>query len=122
MHIASNPPKKFRFMAVDSLRIIIFLVFGSTIDISYCSAYSDIVYSGGSYDYEVKSLDGEIFTGPNYIFFWMCSDGFPDSYRQNTFKWTAPVVHEPKNVTITAFDNNGNIIDSKEQYFIFMMK
>ena len=46
MHIALKPPKKFRIMAVNSIRIIIFLIFVYLINISYCSAYSDIVYSG----------------------------------------------------------------------------
>ena len=36
----------------------------------------------------------------------MCSDGSSDSYREDAFKWTAPVVDAPKEVTITPYVTN----------------
>lgn len=106
MQSASTPTKKIKITSFDLIKIIILLLFIFIINTSYSSAYSDAVYSGRSYVYEIKSADGESFTEPDYIFYWMSSDGFSDSYREKIFKWTAPVVNEPKNVTITAYVTN----------------
>lgn len=87
--------------------LIIFLV-----NISHCSAYSDTVYSGTVNIYHVKSLDGEDFEGPGYKFYWVPSDGSYDSCKESIFKWTAPEVSEPRNVTIAVYAANSIDADS----------
>ncbi len=96
---------------IKKFKIIILSIILFVVTISYCSSYSDTVFSGIANIYHVRSLEGENFAGPDYKFYWVASDGAYDSCTDSVFKWTPPVVSEARNVTITAYVANS--IDDK---------
>jgi uncharacterized repeat protein (TIGR01451 family) len=104
MFFQLRPYKKIQIVAKARTNVLVLLLtLTLSINILCSSAYSGIYYAGETYTFRIKSLNNETFNSQDYIYLWIFSDGTSNSNSEQILKWTAPIVNQPENVTITVY-------------------